>query len=40
VPANNKKAQSLRYMITGKIKKRFRQRKEAKNASKGGEVNG
>ena len=40
VLSNNKKVQSLRYMITGKIKKRFRQRKEAKNANKGGEVNG
>ena len=40
VLSNNKKVQSLRYMITGKIRKKFRQIKEAKKESKGGEANG
>ena len=39
VLSNNKKVQSFKYMVTGKIKKRFRQRR-SKKAQEGGEING
>ena len=40
VLSNNKKVQSLRYMITGKLRKRLRNMKKAQAESKGGEANG
>ncbi len=40
VLSNNKKVQSFRYMVTGKLKKKLRERKAAKQAQKGGEMNG
>ena len=40
VLSNNKKVQSFRYMVTGKLKKKLRERKAAKQTKKGGEMNG